>query len=169
MTLVVQNPENPVSNANSYQSLADARTLASMYAVTLPVDDTEAETALIQGFAYLESNYSYNGSRATEIQNTEFPRKDLYIRNIEFPNNALPVELLLSHIIAAEAFGNGSNLWGGVDNGRVVIKEKLDVLETEYADNGTTGASLTLPRLESTIKPLLSGDNSIAQFRVGRA
>ena len=170
MALIEQDPVNPITFANSYQSLSNARVLAGNSGVTLPDEDADAEKSLIDGFYYIESRESQmRGTRATSSQVTSWPRSGACIRGNEFPSDAFPAELLLSQIIAAESFGNGNNLWGSEDNGRVVTKEKLDALETEYADNGKTGSSIYLPRLESTIQPLLSSSATLTQFSVSRA
>ncbi len=169
MAITVQDATSPVNNANSYQSLVDARALADMYAITLPTDDTEAETSLINGFAYVESREpNMCGERATDTQNSSYPRTGVYIRCALQPQSPFPNELLLSQLIAAESFGAGNNLWGGADNGRSVSKEKVDVIEVGYHDNGVTGDTLTLPRFENTIKPLLCGSDSANQFTVYR-
>jgi len=169
MALIPQDATSPVNNANSYLSLVDARALAEQYAITLPTDDTEAETSLINGFAYIEAREpDMCGTRATDTQNTSYPREGVYIRCVLQPSSPFPNELLLSQIIAAESFGQGNNLWGGADNGRAVSKEKVDVLEVAYFDNGTTGDALTLPRFENTIQPLLCGSTSANQFKVFR-
>ena len=43
-----------VANSDSYQTLVDGRATALLYGITLPTDDTEAETSLRQG--YLKSH-----------------------------------------------------------------------------------------------------------------
>lgn len=168
MTLIVQDPLNPTSTANSYQSLIDARALAANYAITLPVDDAEAEASLINAMLYSqEFEPEMCGSRTTTIQNTAYPRADVHIRNNEFPSDEFPLELLLSNLIAAESFWKGVSLFGGADDGKVIASEKVDVIAVSYFDNGKTGDKVSLPRFNSTIKPLLCCNDSV-NFRVSR-
>ncbi len=70
--LVIENG-NGISNANSYISLADARLKATDYGIKLPADDTEAETALRQGYLNLnvEENY-YKAIDATSNKLAHF-------------------------------------------------------------------------------------------------
>lgn len=170
MALIIQDSSNPVSNANSYQSLVDARALAAMYAITLPADDTEAETALINGWAYIDSfEGEMCGERSTDIQNTAYPRSGVYIRCNELPSDEFPSELLYSQLVAAEAFGSGTNLFGGANDGRSIASEKVDVLEVSYFNNGKTGDKVTLPRFDNAIKPLLCTSGNQFNFTVSRA
>lgn len=169
MALIVQDPANPVNNANSYQSLVDARALAAEQGFVLPTDDTEAETALIKARRYVDSYESQMcGTRTTTTQNTSFPRTGVYIRCNLVPSDSFPQELLIAQLVAAEASGKGVDLSGGVDDGRSIASEKVDVIQVSYHDNGKTGTEVRLSEFESTIKPLLCGSTSGAQFTVYR-
>ena len=170
MPLTVQIPTAPIDNANSYLSLVDARALADQYAYDLPVDDTEAEKALIKAFRYIESfEPSMCGTRTTTTQNTSFPRSGLTIRCEPFPDDAFPVELLIAQVVAADYQGKGTDLSGGTNDGRAIASEKADVLEVSYFDNGKTGTSVTIPEFDSTIEPLLCNASNGINFTVSRA
>lgn len=169
MPLTVQDPANPVNNANSYQSLVDARALADQYAYTLPTDDTEAEKALIKGFRYIESfEPEMCGTRSTTVQNTSWPRTGVFIRCEEFPSDEFPQELLVAQVIAAEKYGAGTDISGGVDDGKSIASEKVDVIEVSYFNNGKTGSEVSIPEFDSTIKPLLCYASNQFNFNVYR-
>jgi hypothetical protein len=169
MALIVQSPTSPVSNANSYQSLVDARALAAEQGFVLPTDDTEAEVALIKARRYVDGyEPQMCGNRATTAQNTSYPRTGVYIRCNLVLSDEFPQELLIAQIVAAEASGKGVDLSGGVDDGRSIASEKVDVIQVSYFDNGKTGSSVTLPEFQSTIQPLLCSSSSGAQFTTYR-
>ncbi|AZU97865.1 head completion adaptor [Vibrio phage LP.2] len=169
MALTVQDPQNPVDNANSYLSLVDARALADQYYYDLPTDDTEAERALVKSFRSIElKEPQMCGVRTTEIQNTSYPRTGVYIRCQPLPSDAFPDELLLAQVIGASYSGSGTDLSGGTDDGRVITKEKVDVIEVNYADNGKTGNSVYIAEFENTLNPLLCSNTSAANFTTVR-
>ena len=165
MTLNVQDPVTPISNANSYLSLVDARALAAQYAYTLPVDDEKAEIALIKGFRYIElKEPKMSGNRLTNEQNSSYPRYGVYIRCQAWPADEFPVELLLAQVIAADNQSSGVDLSGGVDDGRSIASEQVDVLSVSYFQNGKTGSVVTIPEFDSTIEPLMCKIGGGAQF-----
>ena len=170
MPLTPQIPTAPIDNANSYLSLEDARALAEQYAYDLPVDDAEAEKALIKGFRYIESfEGSMCGSRATTKQNTSQPRKGVVIRCEDFPEDVFPQELLIAQVIAAQYQGSGTDISGSVDDGKSIASEQAGKVSISYFDNGKTGSSVTIPEFDSTIAPLLCKASNGMQFTVSRA
>lgn len=169
MALTPQDALNPISNANSYLSLVDARALADQYAYTLPTDDAEAEKALIKAFRYAEGfEHQMCGTRATATQNTSWPRKDVVIRCESFPSDEFPQELLISQVIAAEKYGAGTDISGGVDDGKSIASEKVDVIEVSYFNNGKTGSEISIPEFDSTMQPLLCSTSNAFNFDVFR-
>lgn len=169
MALSVQDPVTPTALANSYQSLVDARALADLYGYSLPVDDTQADNALIKGFRYIENHESEMcGERTTVTQNTSWPRIGVEIRGTDFASDAFPGDLLIAQVVAADSYAKGADLTGGIDDGRVITKEKVDVLEVTYADNGKTGKEVSIPEFDSAIAPLLCCGGAFNPM-VGRA
>ena len=169
MALTPQIPTAPIDNANSYLSLVEARALAEQYAYDLPVDDTEAEKALIKGFRYVEGfEPSMCGTRTTTTQNTSWPRSGVTVRCQPFPDDALPQELLISQVIAAQYQGSGTDIGGGVDDGKSIASEQAGKVSISYFDNGKTGSEVSIPEFDSTIKPLLCKASNGISFDVGR-
>ena len=170
MPLIVQDPLAPVSNANSYLSLVDARALAAQYALILPDDDTEAESALINATLYLNTYEDrVGGERSTDTQSTMYPRKNSHVRCAEVHSDVIPDDIKLAQVIAAEAFGRGDNLWGGADDGRSIASEKVDVIAVSYFDNGATSGAATLPRLDQLMKQFFGGQSQgLSNFSVYR-
>lgn len=169
MPLTVQIPTAPIDNANSYLSLVEARALAEQYAYELPVNDVEAEKALIKGFRYVESfETSMCGTRTTTTQNTSQPRSGVDIRCQPFPDDAFPQELLIAQVIAAQYQGSGTDISGGTDDGKAIASEQAGKVSISYFDNGKTGSEVSIPEFDSTIKPLLCNAVDGLNFMVTR-
>lgn len=169
MPLTVQIPTAPIDNANSYLSLVDARALADQYAYDLPVNDVDAEKALIKGFRYIESfESSMCGKRTTTTQNSSWPRSGVTIRCQPFPDDAFPQELLIAQVIAAQYQGSGTDVSGGVDDGKSIASEQAGKVSISYFDNGKTGTEVSIPEFDSTMKPLLCKSSDGMQFMVYR-
>ena len=78
MALIVENG-TVVPDADSFLSLVDARSLASNYGITLPVDDTEAEITLRNGYLFLlTEERNLQGSRVSADQTGIFRFTELF-------------------------------------------------------------------------------------------
>lgn len=169
MALTPQIPAAPIDNANSYLSLVDARALAEQYAYDLPVDDAEAEKAIIKGFRYVESfEGSMCGSRATTIQNTSLPRKNLTIRCESFPSDAIPQEVLIAQVVAASFAGQGKQISGGTNDGLQVQSKTAGKVSISYFEGSSSTGKLEIPEFDSVIKPVLCKVSGGMQFKVAR-
>ncbi len=167
MALIVEDG-TIVTDANSFLSLADARAIADTYGVTLPTDDTEAEQALVNGTSYLSTYESrLSGCRVSSEQSLMYPREGVCLYGFELDNDVIPDNLKRALVFAAADISDDGNPWGDNDDGKTITSEKLDVLQTDYAENGVTGSSYVIPRVDSEMKPLL-GDNSAYSFNVSR-
>lgn len=87
MALIVQTAAG-VADADSYISVADAKTLAASYGWTLADTDAEIEEDLRTAMIYIESK-RYRGDRQTA--ETSFPRDHLYRDN--FGLDPIPAEV----------------------------------------------------------------------------
>lgn len=165
MTLTVQDPAEPVGNANSYLDLASARALAAQYVITLPADDTEAEATLIQSFRYLQGREcEMQGERTTEAQNSAYPRTGVVIRGVDIADNVFPGDLLMCQLLGAQAFGEGVALFGKATDGREVASQAVSgAVSRSFFESGNDGSVITYPQFESAFKPLAGGGNYWAQ------
>lgn len=170
MALTPQIPTAPISNANSYLSLVDARALAEQYAYDLPVDDAEAEKALIKAFRYVESfEGSMCGTRATTTQNTSWPRKNVKIRCEAFPDNLIPGELLIAQVVAASFAGQGEQISGGANDGLQVQSKTAGKVSISYFEGSSSTGKLEIPEFDSVIEPLLCKVSGGIQLMVRKA
>lgn len=163
MALIVEDGTG-VSDANSYNSITEIRTYADLRGLSLPTEDTEVEVLAIQAMDYLESyRGKYQGSKLSPTQPLQFPRTGVVIDGYEFEPSPLPVLLKQAHAQAtAEAYETDLL----PNPGQSVKKEKVDVIEVEYAEQLTSAVGFT--KVENLIAPLLSGSNpfSVKTVRV---
>lgn len=169
MPLIVQDPSNTVDNANSYQSLETARGIAEQYYLDLPSDDALAEKALVEAFRLIESKESaMHGMRATETQNTAYPRTGVCLRGESMSEDAFPNDLLYAQVVAASYAGKGKDINGGIDDGLAIAGHSAGKLNQTYFNNGKTGKAFKIVEFENAMKPLLFTDSGNT-FCVGRA
>lgn len=155
MSLVIENG-SLVAGATSYVSVENARAFADARALTLPADDIKVEVALIVAMDYLESNYRalWQGQKVDKGQSLQWPRQDVSIDGADFPNNTIPKELIAAQILLAVESAAGVDLQPSGD-GREIIAEKIDVIETHYQP-GTTGATQPIfSKVRALLAPLM--------------
>ena len=168
MALVVETG-NTVPGADSYLSLADARALAAKYGYALPADDTEAEAALRKGAMYIGLFESAMcGSRVSAAQSLSFPRTGISLYGFPIANNVIPDQVKLAQVIAGVEYGNGADVRASSD-GRVTTMERVEgAVTVQYANNGNTGATISITAADDALRPLLCGSNNGFSFNVYR-
>lgn len=127
--------------ADSYISLADARTWAANYGYTLPADDTEAEVALRKAAQYVDLQ-PFKGSRTTSAQALEWPRTGVYCDGNLISYDTIPEQVKQAQTIAAATYGAGVDVRPET-YGRQTKREKLDVMELEYFQGGSDSVTIT--------------------------
>lgn len=170
MALVVEDGTGK-PNANSYAGLTAANDYCTLRGITswglLTTGDKEA--ALINATDYLEATYrsAWKGYRVGPTQALSWPRYDVIVD--DFPVNEASVPSAVSNacIELAVRAASGTLL---ADQGPKVIREKVDVLEVEYAEYSDSATHYTL--VGRMLSPyLLSGssEGSASVMRVVRS
>lgn len=171
--------------SNSYVSVAEYRAYAEARGVVLPIDDAEVEVQLVQAMDYVESfRAKYQGHKTwprpdmdvshPHAQALQFPRTGVVLDcNYNLPDNVIPQELKQTQMQAAMEIHNGLVLMPSSD-GRVVKKEKVDVIETEYMTaqdigSGAVVGSPSFPLLEALLAPLFNACGGGFFLRTRRA
>ena len=120
-----------VAGANSYISDADFATYASNRGITV---SGVAAQLLLKAALYVET-LSFIGSKRTKEQDMQWPRYDVYIDGFTIDSNEIPTLLKDLQAEVALAVDAGNNPLSTVP--RAVKKQKVDVIEIEYADNAS--------------------------------
>lgn len=158
-----------VPGADSYVSLADARTLAARYNLVLPVDDTEAEAALRNGAVYIGlQEPSMCGRRVSASQSLAYPRQGVSLYGFALAPNTIPPQVIRAQVIAAVEYGNGTDVRASTD-GRATSMERVEgAVAVQYFNNGATGATTVITATIDALRPLLCGLNNGSSFNVYR-
>lgn len=156
MALVIENG-SLVAGANSYVAVEDARAYADARASILPAGDAEVEAALIVAMDYLESlRAQYQGQKVDPaLQSLQWPRTGVVIDGWQVPTDHIPKELKDAQCQLALEVSAGTDLMPTGD-GREVIREKVDVLETEYAPGAGGAPQPYLAKVMAFLEPLMS-------------
>lgn len=145
-----------VSGANSYVSLDDARTYASVRGVTLSAVDAELEPLLIQAMDFLEDlRDRYKGWKRTKSQPLQWPREDVYIDGWHIENTTIPMELKNAQMAAVVELHNGEELMPNAPTNGPTRREKVDVIEVEYDNKNRVSGVSAFAKPYAQLAPLL--------------
>lgn len=156
MALTVEDGSG-IEGANSYVSLAEARAYATSRGLTLPADDAQAEALVIKAMDFIESEARgpYKGIPTYPgVDNLKWPREGVVINDAELAPNKIPATLkkaVAQLAIEIQAVDPIPTL-----SGQVVKREKVDVLETEYAIDYKAGQKPpVMTKVDLLLAPLL--------------
>lgn len=169
MALIVEDG-SIVPDADSYITLVDAKALAEKFGWSLPDDDAEAESALRNGASYIDlQESSLCGTRVSAEQSLSYPRKGVIINGFPVAEDSIPKQVIKAQVAAAVEYGKGSDVRASSD-GRITTMERVEgAVTVQYADNGVTGATITITAAMDALRPLICvGGNNGFQFRVTR-
>ena len=146
MALIVEDGTGLV-DSDSYISLADARTFAANYGITLPADDTEAEITLRKGTQYVDLQEDcFAGDRLNDTQALAYPRDD---------DSGMPKALGRATVYAAAEFALGTDVRATDDGKSIASEEVTGAVAVSYFNNGKTGGTVTITRAMDALKSLL--------------
>ena len=153
--LIIEDGSN-VAGANSYVTDAQYISYAASRGLTIGSDSVSREIELIRSMDYLfsreEGLQGMQGERTTGTQENVYPRQNVYIRNIRFASDAIPIELKNAQMEGGIAANTQSLLINSTSQN--VAKEKLATLEVEYFSGGSW-ENVRLDRVINYLKPLL--------------
>lgn len=160
-------------DANSYASLEDFIEYLTIYDMTAALGKTEEQqvAALLRACDYVET-FNYLGMKTHETQSLAFPRKNCVPSGERFPidHESVPGKIKRAQMTAAGiTLTSGTVLQPTLTPSAYVIKKKVDVLETEYADPTKLGfLSPVLQSVDSLLAAFVSGSTGIYSIRTMR-
>lgn len=157
-----------VPAAVSYVTAAEAREYALARGVTLSADDVVVERLLVNASDYLESlEDRYQGERVSAAQPLPWPRSGVYLFGSEVASDSIPAQLKRAQMQLAIDAVNGDLQPTGA--GREIVRQKVDVIETEYAQTGSGSVLREFNKAHDILKPLFrdgAGSVTIDVLRV---
>lgn len=145
-----------VIGANSYIELVDARDYFTARKLTIPNEDDQVEALLIQAVDYLESMpmTRFKGTWIYGPGYLQWPREGVWIENFQIPNDEIPQLLKDVQCQLAHELQTYNPL--PTSDGRVIKRERVDVVETEYAVTAASGTPVpVLRKVEAMLAPLV--------------
>lgn len=135
MALIVQDPLTPTEEANSYLSLVDWQSRATELGLSAPTEDK-----ILTGMLYVDTA-NFIGETVVAFQGTAWPRTGVNIFHagelVEYETDKVPQQVIDAVLyVAAE-----DNVYSTTQGGKRVLRKKIDVIETEYADDGINAVS----------------------------
>ena len=143
-----------VANANSFITLAEARTFATARGVTLTGVDADLEVFVIKAMDYLiEFEPKLKGIRVGNAQTLMYPREGVrYYREI-LDDSAIPVELKNAQAQAVMEIASGIDPTPNGPN-NTIKRNKVGPIEQEFFAGGASSKT-TLKKVEVILRPLL--------------
>lgn len=158
------------ATANSFASTAAADAYVADRGVAgwAALATADKQAALVKATDYLEASYraSWDGFRVSGTQALSWPRSDVIVDEFPVAANIVPVAVVNACIEMALRAVAGTTLIE--DQGQLVIREKVDVIETEYAP--FSDPAVKYPFVSRMLAPYLlsSSGSGFAQVRFRR-
>ena len=164
MTLIVEDGTG-VTGADTYVSLADARTRATTLGVSISSTDGTAELQLQQATLYIDRTYrqQFQGVKLEVDQPLQFPRTPVVVDNILLDSDGIPQELIDAEIYAAAQLESGESFYTNQEGKNIKLEEITGAIKQEYFNNGRSSTQVIFSNIEETIKPLL-GQGSMGKY-----
>tara|TARA_R110000868_G_scaffold192553_1_gene437116 strand:+ start:231 stop:710 length:480 start_codon:yes stop_codon:yes gene_type:complete len=158
MTTIVEDG-SIVAGANSYISDEFLLAYSSSRGITL----TGVSSQLLLNAALYVEQLSFIGLKNTRDQDMQWPRTNVYIDSFAVTSTEIPKVLKNLQAEVALAIDAGNNPLNTIE--RAVKREKVAVIEVEYADNAAPFAiNLKIKALERK----LTSNNRGSSFQVSR-
>ena len=169
MTVIVEDGSQ-VSNSDSYVSRADYITYAASVGVTI-ADDETADVQLINSATYI-GNHEDNlkGTLVARDQSMAYPRNNLVIDGWSWSNDEIPRQVILCQMTFALDINAGEDLYNRSQNPSLITKkEKVDVIEVEYAVSENTGQKLSKSSTGDALLASLLNNNGLFSISMVRS
>jgi hypothetical protein len=171
MALVIEDG-TVVASANSYIDVDAAKAYAAARGVDLGTDDALTEQRLVIAMGYLEAQ-RYRGDRySPQEQELAWPRYGVTIDGRYISYDEIPRQLKDAEAQLVIELFNGVELYGSSSSAstKFVKREKVDVLETEYATPQELGQDglvriATMPAVDALLHPLLRPMGALTTYR----
>ncbi|MCK9234930.1 MAG: hypothetical protein M0P09_01285 [Acholeplasmataceae bacterium] len=171
MALVIEDG-SIVAGANSYITLDEFRAFAEDRGVEPPTSEDELAPMIFEAADYINAyEPRYKGERVNPLgQEMSWPRKRVKIFGADFPDDKIPPQLKVAQLQAALTVLQGTSLLPNITS-FAVRREKVDVIEVEYATGGGQNNTATeemtpkFPAIMSSLDPLFRPSEILRAYR----
>lgn len=171
MSVVVEDG-TVVAGANSFVEVADVRSFAAARGYAgLSLDDAVVEAQLVQATDYLNSfEDRYRGDRVSADQELSWPRANATVNGFDIEEDHIPALLKKAQMQLTIEIAKGFVPNISVAGGKFVKRQKVDVIEIEYATPSDMGGDATMetqiPSVMACLEPLFRGGSALRSVRV---
>jgi len=164
MTIVVEDGTS-MASSNSYMSLASASAYFDEIGITTwGGPSSTLEGHLIRAARYMET-LPWRGLKTTSTQGLEWPRRDVTDQNNYYVSaTAVPLRVKQAQAEIALRYLSGGNPAPDLSQTGNVIREKVDVIEIEYARTGKRDVPEYL-YIDFLLKPYLKSSWNVELVR----
>ena len=158
MAFVVQDPDAPKEDAVAYIAVQAFKDYHDERGNAYTASDTEIEQAIVRATDYIDSRWTFAGSREDADQSTECPRSGVYDPNTGLSLNPYPSELEEACAeYSMSALSSSLYPSSNIDTTGLRVKstrKKADVLEkeTEYFSGSSSSAKRAWPVADGKMK-----------------
>lgn len=146
-----------VVGANSYVTVDEAIAYATSRREAFPTDPDEVESLLHKAMDYIEAQRRrFSGTKTSIYQDTQYPRISSKVDGVVIGFDVIPRELKLAQCqLAVDCYALGD--LSPTSSGYAVSKEKVDVIEVQYAagstmSGGATAAEPSFPKADAFLE-----------------
>ncbi|MBH2977804.1 hypothetical protein I5R25_06050 [Serratia marcescens] len=159
--MLITDPMSP--GFNSYASVQNARDFATTRGYSLPDDDSECETLLMQAMDYL-AGQSWRGSRSSPDQMLPWPRSGVVVDGVLLASDKIPSQIIQAQChLAVEA--QETDLTPSFNGGAEVVQEAVSgAVSVSYAP-GTSNSVPTFPWLTGLLRGFVGAMNQVRVVR----
>lgn len=154
MALIIEDGTG-VTGADSYITVAEYNAWINARITTHTDTDAVVESRILRAMDYVES-LPFKGEKKTEAQPLQFPRYGLMVDGYWVDSDTIPtvIKKALYEVVYADERGYGLF----ADVARKTKREKVDVLEIEYADNSASRVMIPAAAayLRKLIRPMMA-------------
>jgi len=159
-----------VTDSDSYVSRADYIAYAATVGITITSDST-ADVQLVKAAEYIDRHEdNLKGYTVTRAQSMAFTRYDLYIDGWSWTETEIPRQVILCQMIFALDINAGIDLYNRPQNPNLITKkEKVDIIEVEYAVGEATGQKLSRSSTGDALLASLLNNNGLMSVSLVRS
>jgi hypothetical protein len=119
----------------------------------------EKEPLLVKAADYLDRNFRWRGVKATAAQRLQWPRTDAYDDNAYLQSSTVTPELVKeAQFIVADLYRSEDyDLEGIVTGDNAIKKQKIDVIEVEYAVTSRIQGADKISHVSAMLRPWTFG------------
>lgn len=156
-----------VTGANSYVTLAAARSYAAARGATVPVADADLEVMVIKAMDYLESHRDqFLGDSVERDQPLSFPRSGVVIEGWEWSKTEIPRHVISAQLAVLLEVAAGIDPFNPPLAVQPVIKRRVEgAIELAYASPSAGGMKISKDREADVLLRLLLRKSGLFAIR----